>query len=146
MEMLVIAVDEGSLSAPARQLKTPVSTLTRKVADVEALLGTRLLIQTTRKLTLTDTGTAYVAAARRMLATVREQEHEATGEFATARGERVVAAPVQLGRLHVLRSSISSWPNVRTSQCGCFSLAQTSTSSIRTPIPPCVSASCRTAI
>lgn len=102
MEMLVTAVDRGSLSAAARELKIPVSTLTRKVADLEELLGTRLLIRTTRKLTLTDVGMSYVAAARRILELVREQEHEATGEFATARGELVVTAPVQLGRLHVL--------------------------------------------
>jgi DNA-binding transcriptional LysR family regulator len=102
MEMLVTAVDGGSLSAAARELKIPVSTLTRKVADLEEMLGTRLLIRTTRKLTLTDAGMSYVAAARRILDLVREQEHEATGEFATARGELVVTAPVQLGRLHVL--------------------------------------------
>jgi DNA-binding transcriptional LysR family regulator len=102
MEMLLTAVDRGSLSAAARGLKIPVSTLTRKVADLEALLGTRLLIRTTRKLTLTDAGMSYVAAARRILDLVREQEREATGEFATAKGELVVTAPVQLGRLHVL--------------------------------------------
>ncbi|BAO94150.1 transcriptional regulator LysR family (plasmid) [Caballeronia insecticola] len=95
-------MDRGSLSAAARELKIPVSTLTRKVADLEEMLGTRLLIRTTRKLTLTDAGMSYVAAARRILDLVREQEHEATGEFATARGELVVTAPVQLGRLHVL--------------------------------------------
>lgn len=100
--MLLTAVDRGSLSAAARELKIPVSTLTRKVADLEELLGTRLLIRTTRKLTLTDAGMSYVAAARRILDLVREQEHEATGEFATAKGELVVTAPVQLGRLHVL--------------------------------------------
>ncbi|BCF93106.1 MULTISPECIES: LysR family transcriptional regulator [Paraburkholderia] len=102
MEMLLTAVDRGSLSAAARELKIPVSTLTRKVADLEEMLGTRLLIRTTRKLTLTDTGMSYVAAARRILDLVREQEREATGEFATAKGELVVTAPVQLGRLHVL--------------------------------------------
>jgi DNA-binding transcriptional LysR family regulator len=102
MEMLLTAVDRGSLSAAARELKIPVSTLTRKAADLEELLGTRLLIRTTRKLTLTDAGMSYVAAARRILDLVREQEHEATGEFATAKGELVVTAPVQLGRLHVL--------------------------------------------
>lgn len=100
--MLLGAVDRGSLSAAARELKIPVSTLTRKVADLEEMLGTRLLIRTTRKLTLTDAGIAYVAAARRILDLVREQEREATGEFATAKGELVVTAPVQLGRLHVL--------------------------------------------
>jgi DNA-binding transcriptional LysR family regulator len=102
MEMLLKAVDTGSLSAAARELKIPISTLTRKVTDLEELLGTRLLMRTTRKLTLTDAGTSYVAAARRILDMVREQEHEATGEFSTARGELVVTAPVQLGRLHVL--------------------------------------------
>lgn len=100
--MLLTAVDRGSLSAAARELKIPASTLTRKVADLEELLGTRLLIRTTRKLTLTDAGMSYVAAARRILDLVREQEHEATGEFATAKGELVVTAPVQLGRLHIL--------------------------------------------
>ncbi|WP_243751309.1 LysR family transcriptional regulator [Paraburkholderia sp. BL10I2N1] len=100
--MLLTAVDRGSLSAAARELKIPVSTLTRKVADLEELLGTRLLIRTTRKLTLTDAGMSYVAAARRILDLVREQEREATGEFATAKGELVVTAPVQLGRLHIL--------------------------------------------
>ncbi|MGT2476316.1 LysR family transcriptional regulator [Paraburkholderia terrae] len=102
MEMLLTAVDRGSLSAAARELKIPASTLTRKVADLEELLGTRLLIRTTRKLTLTDAGMSYVAAARRILDLVREQEREATGEFATAKGELVVTAPVQLGRLHIL--------------------------------------------
>ncbi|BCZ83717.1 LysR family transcriptional regulator [Paraburkholderia terrae] len=100
--MLLTAVDRGSLSAAARELKIPASTLTRKVADLEELLGTRLLIRTTRKLTLTDAGMSYVAAARRILDLVREQEREATGEFATAKGELVVTAPVQLGRLHIL--------------------------------------------
>ena len=100
--MLLTAVDKGSLSAAARELKIPASTLTRKVADLEEMLGTRLLIRTTRKLTLTDAGMSYVAAARRILDLVREQEREATGEFATAKGELVVTAPVQLGRLHVL--------------------------------------------
>jgi DNA-binding transcriptional LysR family regulator len=102
MELLLGAVDAGSLSAAARELKIPVTTLTRKVADLEEMLGTRLLIRTTRKITLTEAGAAYVAAARRILDMVRDQEHEATGEFTSARGELVVTAPVQLGRLHVL--------------------------------------------
>lgn len=102
MQILLTAVDAGSLSAAARELKIPVSTLTRKVTDLEEMLGTRLLIRTTRKLTLTDGGASYVAAARRILDLVREQEHEATGEFTSARGELVITAPMQLGRLHVL--------------------------------------------
>jgi len=102
MAMLLTAVDKGSLSAAARELRIPVSTLTRRVTDLEEHLGTRLLTRTTRKLTLTDAGAAYIAAARRILDQVNDQEREATGEFTAPRGELVIAAPVQFGRLHVL--------------------------------------------
>jgi DNA-binding transcriptional LysR family regulator len=67
MSMLLTAIDEGSLSAAARALNVPIPTLSRKVAELEAALKTQLLTRTTRKLTLTDAGVAYVAAARRIL-------------------------------------------------------------------------------
>jgi DNA-binding transcriptional LysR family regulator len=102
MTMLLNAVDRGSLSAAAREMNVPVTTLTRRVAELEELLGTRLLIRTTRKITLTDAGTAYVATARRILDQVHEQEREAKGEFTAPRGELVIATPVQFGRIHVL--------------------------------------------
>lgn len=102
MAMLLTAVDKGSLSAAARELQIPVSTVTRRVTDLEELLDTRLLTRTTRKLTLTDAGVAYVSAARHILDQVREQERQATGEFTTPRGELVIATPVQFGRLHVI--------------------------------------------
>jgi DNA-binding transcriptional LysR family regulator len=79
MSMLVTVTETGSLSAAARALKVPLATLSRKITDLEALLGTRLLIRTTRKLTLTDAGMAYVAAARRILEQVEEAEREAAG-------------------------------------------------------------------
>jgi DNA-binding transcriptional LysR family regulator len=102
MAMLVAAVDHGSLSAAARALKVPVPTLSRKVSDLEALLGTQLLTRTTRKLSLTDAGQAYVDAARRILEQVEEAERAAAGEFVAPRGTLVVTAPVLFGRLHVL--------------------------------------------
>jgi DNA-binding transcriptional LysR family regulator len=102
MAMLLAAVEKGSLSAAARDLRVPVPTLTRKVSDLEAQLGTQLLIRTTRKLTLTEAGAAYVESARRILDLVNEQEREATGEFIAPRGELVITAPVLLGRLYVL--------------------------------------------
>lgn len=101
MAMLLSAVDKGSLSAAARERQVPVTTLTRRITDLEEHLGTRLLTRTTRKLKLTDAGAAYIASARRILEQVHEQEREATGEFTAARGGLVVATPVQLGRLHV---------------------------------------------
>jgi DNA-binding transcriptional LysR family regulator len=102
MSLLVGVVDEGSLSAASRALKVPLATLSRKISDLEAMLGTRLLTRTTRKLSLTDSGIAYVAAARRILAQVDDAEREATGEFTTPKGDLVVTAPLMFGRLHVL--------------------------------------------
>jgi len=95
-------VAKGSLSAAGRALNVPVATLSRKISDLEALLGTQLLIRTTRKLTLTDAGVIYVAAARRIVEQVDEAEREATGEFTAPKGELVVTAPILYGRLHVL--------------------------------------------
>src|ERR1700761_8947448 len=102
MAMLLAAVEKGSLSAAARDLRVPVPTLRRKVSDLEAQLSTQLLIRTTRKLTLTEAGATYVESARRILDLVNEQEREATGELIAPRGELVITAPVLLGRLHVL--------------------------------------------
>jgi DNA-binding transcriptional LysR family regulator len=54
MAMLVEAVDNGSLSAVSRKMNVPLPTVSRKIADLESHLGTRLLIRSTRKLVLTE--------------------------------------------------------------------------------------------
>src|SRR5579871_989550 len=102
MSMFLAAIEKGSLSAAARDMRVPVPTLSRKVADLEARLGTQLLTRTTRKLILTDAGIAYAESARRILEQVDEAERQAAGEFTTPRGDLVVTAPLLLGRLHVL--------------------------------------------
>ena len=102
MSILLKVVEHGSLSAASRALNIPLATLSRKISDLETLLATRLLIRTTRRLTLTDTGVTYVKAARRILELVEEAEHEAAGEFTAPRGDLVLTAPVMFGRLYVL--------------------------------------------
>jgi len=102
MSMLLTVTEKGSLSAAGRELQVPLATLSRRISDLERHLGTRLLIRTTRKLTLTDAGIAYVSAARRILEQVEEAEREAAGEFTAPKGELVVTAPIMFGRLHVL--------------------------------------------
>lgn len=102
MSTLQAVVEAGSFSAAGRKLGVPLPTVSRKVADLEAHLGARLLIRTTRKLTLTDAGEAYLAAARNILEQVAEAERVASGEYLTPRGDLAIAAPIVFGRLHVL--------------------------------------------
>lgn len=116
MAMLVSSVEEGSLSAAARKLRIPVATLTRNVNDLEALVGTKLLVRSTRKLELTDAGADYVVAARHILEQVDEQERRAAGEFIEPRGELVVTTPVQVARLRVLPvidQFLAEYPEIR---------------------------------
>jgi DNA-binding transcriptional LysR family regulator len=102
MSVLLAVVDAGSLSAAGRKLGMPLATVSRKVSELEAALGTRLLIRSTRQLALTEPGHGYVAACRRILEDVGEAERNAAGEYRTPRGELVITAPVVFGRLHVL--------------------------------------------
>ena len=102
MSVLVAVVETGSFSAAGRKLNAPLPTISRKVSELEAHLKTQLLIRTTRKLTLTDAGAAYVAASKRILEQVAEAERAASGEYMAPRGDLVVTAPIVFGRLHVL--------------------------------------------
>lgn len=102
MTLLVKVAETGSFSAAGRALNVPLPTISRKIADLETLLGAPLLIRTTRKLSLTDAGVTYVAAARRILEQVDAAERAAAGEFLTPKGELVLTAPIMFGRRHVL--------------------------------------------
>ena len=62
MALLVKVTELGSMSAAARALNTPLTTVSRNIGELESALGVRLLTRTTRKLTLTDAGVDYVAA------------------------------------------------------------------------------------
>ena len=102
MSILVAVVDSGSFSAAARRLGVPLATISRKVGELEAHLGARLLHRSTRKLALTEVGQSYLAACRRILEQVGEAERAASGEFAMPKGDLVITAPIVFGRLHVL--------------------------------------------
>jgi DNA-binding transcriptional LysR family regulator len=102
MTILLRVVDTGSFSAASRALRMPLSTVSRKVNELETHLGTRLLVRTTRKVALTEAGAAYLASARRILEAIDETERTAAGEFHAPRGELVLTAPVLFGRLHIL--------------------------------------------
>ena len=101
MWTLLAAVDGGSLSAASRTLRVPLATVSRRVSDLEAHLRTQLLVRTSRRLSLTEAGRAYVAAARRILDDLDDAERAAAGEYHAPRGHLTITAPVMFGRLHV---------------------------------------------
>jgi DNA-binding transcriptional LysR family regulator len=101
MALLVAVAEAGSLSKAGRRLGLPLSTVSRRITDLEGRLQARLLIRSTRRLALTDAGATYVAACRRVLDLVGEAERAAAGEYAAPKGELILTAPIVFGRLHV---------------------------------------------
>ncbi|MEA3151337.1 MAG: hypothetical protein QOD56_2276 [Gammaproteobacteria bacterium] len=95
------AVETGSFSAVARELRTGQPNISRQIAALERHLGVRLLHRSTRKLTLTPEGERYYADARRILDATDEAESIARGEDKPS-GLLRVACPTVLGRTHVL--------------------------------------------
>ena len=116
MALLVKVAELGSMSAAARALNMPLTTVSRQIGELENTLGVRLMIRTTRKLTLTDTGVDYVAAARRILEEVENAERQAAGEYQEPKGELVLSAPTMFGRQHVLpvvTDFLARYPQIR---------------------------------
>ena len=115
MSIVLAVVETGSLSGAARRMRTPVATASRKISDLEAHLRTKLFDRSGRKLALTEAGTTYVAASKRILADVTEAERAASGEYTAPTGELVVTAPVALGRMHlvpVLAEFLTAYPDI----------------------------------
>ena len=102
MSVLVAVIEAGSFSGAGRRLQMPVPTVSRKIAELERHLNARLLVRSTRKLALTQTGESFLEACRRILEDVGEAERRAAGEYRTPRGELIVTAPLVFGRCQVL--------------------------------------------
>jgi DNA-binding transcriptional LysR family regulator len=115
MSIVLAVAEAGSLSAAARRLNTPVATASRQITELEAHLRTKLFDRSARKLMLTDAGSTYVAALKRILTDLSEAERAASGEYTAPTGELVVTAPVGLGRIHlvpILAEFLRSYPDI----------------------------------
>jgi DNA-binding transcriptional LysR family regulator len=64
----------GSFSAVAQQLGVARSVVTRQIAALEAHLGVKLMVRSTRRLSLTSAGTAYLEKCRVILNLVEAAE------------------------------------------------------------------------
>lgn len=116
MAIFVAAVEEGNLSAASRKLRIPLATVSRRVSELEDLIGVRLIHRGSRKLTLTEAGAEYVVACRRIIDDVSVAERVAAGEYHSPRGELVFSAPQALGRAHaipIVPEFLRAYPDVR---------------------------------
>ena len=115
MQVMLTAVECGSLSKASRKLGQPLATVSRKVSDLENYLKADLLIRSSKGLELTPAGRTYITAAKAILEQLNEVERAAAGEYTEPKGDLVVTAPIMFGRLHVLpvvTAFLSAFPEV----------------------------------
>jgi DNA-binding transcriptional LysR family regulator len=87
----------GSFSKAARSLAMPVSTVSRRVSELERQLGVTLLQRTTRKLTLTTPGREYFDQCSEPLRHLYDAERVLTRAQRQPQGVLRVSVPVILG-------------------------------------------------
>ena len=115
MATFVKVVELGSLSAAARNLDLGLTSVARQVSMLEARLGVRLLVRTTRRLALTEEGKTYYDHAKHMLNEIEEAELILTRRSAEPTGRLVVAAPVAFGKLVIaplISKFLAAYPRV----------------------------------
>lgn len=101
LQAFVAVVEAGSFTAAADRLETAKSAVSRRVASLEARLGAQLLRRTTRRLSLTDTGSGFYERAVRILADLDEAESAVAQQQGELRGRLRVALPLSFGLRHM---------------------------------------------
>lgn len=97
----VATVEGGSISEAARQLRLSKSVVSERLAELERSLGGALLHRTTRRLALTEDGTAFLPRAQRIVRDVAEAAADIAERRGTLSGPLRIAAPVTFGRMHL---------------------------------------------
>src|SRR5271163_2256652 len=97
----VATAEGGSISEAARRLQISKSVASERLAELERNVGATLVHRSTRKLTLTEDGIAFLERASR----IAHEVEEAAADMAERRGALVgplrISAPVTFGRMHL---------------------------------------------
>jgi len=102
MEAFVRVVESGSFSAAARRLRVGQPAVSKTVAQLEARLGVRLLLRSSRGLTPTEAGQSFYERAQRAIDEADEAELAARGAGAGLTGRLRFSAAVTFARLQVI--------------------------------------------
>jgi len=101
LESFVAVATLGSLSAAARAAGVAPAMMGRRIDALEARLGVKLLVRSTRRLSLTDEGRTLLQDARRILRDLEETETLVTQGSGRPSGHLRISAPAGFGRRHV---------------------------------------------
>ena len=101
LPLFVAVIECGSFAAAGRKLGLSKSAVSKRILQLEARLGVRLLQRTTRRLHLTEAGTLYHGYARRALSLAREGEDAIARLQSQPRGLLRISVPMVFGRLHL---------------------------------------------
>ncbi len=101
LESFVSVVARGSLTAAARAEGVAPAIMGRRLDALEARLGVKLLLRTTRHLTLTHEGSAFLEDCQRLLADLANAEASVSAGGVKASGHLRITAPGGFGRRHV---------------------------------------------
>ncbi|TXT35770.1 MAG: LysR family transcriptional regulator [Comamonadaceae bacterium] len=101
MRVFQRVADGGSFSGAARELDMSPTAVTRFVADLESHLGTRLLQRSTRRVTLTDAGQAYLQRVRLILQDIEETDALVSAQTQDMRGVLRIQSP-SIPAVHLL--------------------------------------------
>lgn len=115
MRIFAAVVDEGGFSAAARRLNLSKSTVSTIVRELEANLGVALLNRTTRRVSMTEAGTAYKQRCDQILADIEEAELEAAEQTLNPRGTLKLSVGLSFGMIAVapaLAPFMAAFPDI----------------------------------
>jgi DNA-binding transcriptional LysR family regulator len=101
LESFVSIAARGSLAAAARAEGVAPAIMGRRIDALEERLGVKLLVRTTRRITLTHEGSAFLEDCQRLLVEFAEAEASVSAGGVRASGHLRVTAPAGFGRRHV---------------------------------------------
>jgi DNA-binding transcriptional LysR family regulator len=101
LESFVSVATKGSLTAAARAEGVAPAIMGRRLDALEERLGVKLLVRTTRRITLTHEGSAFLEDCQRLLADLANAEASVSAGGVKAAGHLRITAPAGFGRRHV---------------------------------------------
>jgi len=101
LESFVTVATKGSLTATALAEGVAPAVIGRRIDALEERLGVKLLVRTTRRITLTHEGSAFLEDCQRVLADLDNAEASVSAGGVKASGHLRITAPAGFGRRHV---------------------------------------------